>query len=42
MFVDKGVLQMDFGGNKTLVEVIKEGAFWGTHFRDIYSDVNGK
>ena len=42
VFVDKGVLQMDFGGNKTLVEVIKEGAFWGTHFRDIYSDVNGK
>ena len=42
VFVDKGVLQMDFRGNKTLVEVIKEGAFWGTHFRDIYSDVNGK
>ena len=33
---------MDFGANKTRVEVIKEGAFRGTYFRDIYSDVNGK
>ena len=33
---------MDFGVNKTPVEVIKEGAFGGTYFRDIYSNVNGK
>ena len=33
---------MDFGANKTPIEVIKEGAFGGTYFRDIYSSVNGK
>ena len=33
---------MDCGANKTSVEVIKEGAFGGTYFRDIYSSVNGK
>ena len=33
---------MDFGANKTPVEVIKEGAFRGTYFRDIYFNVNGK
>ena len=33
---------MDFGTNKTPVEVIKEGAFGGTDFRDIYSGINGK
>ena len=33
---------MDFGANKTLVEVIIEGAFGATYFRDIYSDINGK
>ena len=33
---------MDFGTNKTPVEIIKEGAFEGTYFRDIYSSVNGK
>ena len=33
---------MDFGPNKTPVEVIKEGAFGGTYFRDIYSNVNEK
>ena len=38
---DKVVLQMDFGANKTPVETIKEGAFGGTYFRDIYSSVNG-
>ena len=27
---------MDFGANKTPAEVIKEGAFGGTCFRDIY------
>ena len=24
------------------IEIIKEGAFGGTYFRDIYSNVNGK
>ena len=33
---------MDFGANKTPVEVILEGAFGGTYFRDIYSVVNEK
>ena len=33
---------MGFGENKTFVEVIKEGAFGGIYFRDIYSFVNGK
>ena len=30
---------MKFGANKRPVEVIKEGAFGGTYFRDIYSGV---
>ena len=33
---------MDFDANKTLVEVIREGAFGGTYFREIYSSANGK
>ena len=33
---------MDFGANQTFVEVIKEGAFEKTYFRDIYSGSNGK
>ena len=33
---------MDFSTNKIPVEVIKEGAFGGTYFRDIYSSVNEK
>ena len=33
---------MDFGANKTPVEVIKEGIFGDTYFRDIYSGVNGQ
>ena len=33
---------MNFGTNKTPVKIIKEGAFGGTYFRDIYSGVNGK
>ena len=28
--------------NKTPIEKIKEGAFGGTYFRDIYSGINGK
>ena len=35
-------MNMDFGANKTLIEVIKEGAFGGTYVKDIYSDVIGK
>ena len=33
---------MDFGTNKKPVKIFKEGAFGGTYFRGIYSDVNGK
>ena len=33
---------MNFGANKTPVEIIKEGAFGGTFFRDIYYGVNDK
>ena len=33
---------MDFGTNRTPVEVIQEGTFGGTYFRDIYSSVNRK
>ena len=33
---------MDFGVNKTPVEVIKEGAFRGTYFRNIFAGINGK
>ena len=33
---------MKFGANKTRVEVIKEGAFGGTYFRDIYPGINEK
>ena len=31
---------MDFGANKTPAEVIREGAFRGMYFRDIYSGIN--
>ena len=33
---------MDFGTNKTPVEMIKEDSFGGAYFRDIYSSINGK
>ena len=33
---------MNFSLNKTSNEIIKEGAFDGTYFRDIYSGVNEK
>ena len=33
---------MKFGANRTPIEVIKEGAFGGTYFRDIYSGINKK
>ena len=29
---------MDFGANKTLIEIIKESSFGGTYFRDIFSN----
>ena len=33
---------MDFNPNKTPIQIIKEGAFGGTYFRDIYSGINQK
>ena len=33
---------MDFGANRMLVVVIREGAFGGTYFNDIYSGVTRK
>ena len=33
---------MDFGINKTPVEIIKEDTFGRAYFRGIYSGVNGK
>ena len=33
---------MSFSPNKTPIEIIKEGAFRGTYFRDIYSGINEK
>ena len=33
---------MEFNPNKTPLEIIKEGAFGGTCFRDINSSANGK
>ena len=33
---------MDFNPNISPIDVIKEGAFGGTYFRDIYSGVNSK
>ena len=33
---------MHFGANETTIEEIKEGAFGGAYFRDIYSCVNEK
>ena len=35
-------MNMDFGANKTPVEVIKEGASGETYFRDIYFRVDDK
>ena len=31
---------MHFSPNKTPVQIIKEGAFGGTYFRDIYSNIS--
>ena len=33
---------MNFSPNKTPIEIIKEGAFGGTYFRDTYSGINNK
>ena len=32
----------DFGANKRLIEIIREGAFGSIYFRDIYSGGNGQ
>ena len=42
MLEDGGILLIDFGANETPIEVVKEGKFGGTYFRDIYSGVNEK
>ena len=39
---EKGILQMDFGAIKTPVQVMKEGAFGGKYFGNIYSGINRK
>ena len=33
---------MDFNPNKTPIEIIKEGVFGSTYFRNIYSGINEK
>ena len=33
---------MNFSPNKIPIELIREGAFGGTYFRDIYSGINEK
>ena len=33
---------MDFGTNKTPIEIIKGGSFGSTYFRNIYSCINDK
>ena len=33
---------MDFSPNKTPIEITKEGAFGGSYFRDVYSNINIK
>ena len=35
-------VKMKFNPNKTPADVIKEGAFGRTYFRDIYSGITGK
>ena len=36
----ESIVNMNFNPNKTQIEIIKEGAFRGTYFRDIYSGIN--
>ena len=38
----RSIVNMDFSPNRTPIEVIKEGTFGGTYFRDIYSGINEK
>ena len=38
----KDINPIGFHPNKSPIEIIKEGAFDGTYFRDIYSNVNSK
>ena len=33
---------MDFSPNKMPIEIMKEGAFDGTYFIDVYSNINKK
>ena len=33
---------MNLSPNKTAIEIIREGAFGGAYFRDIYSGINEK
>ena len=33
---------MDFSPNKTPIKIIREGAFGGTYFRDIYLNLSKK
>ena len=42
VFEDKSVLKMGFRANKTHIQVIREGVFGSTYFRDIYSVINEK
>ena len=36
------IMNADFSTNKTVIEIIKEGAFGETYFRDIYSAIKDK
>ena len=36
----KEYCKYQFSPNKTPIEVIREGSFGGTYFRDIYSGIN--
>ena len=35
-------MRMKLDPNKTSIGIIKEGAFGGTYFRDVYSGINKK
>ena len=39
---DRSMVNMIFSPNKTPIEIVKEGGFGGTYFRDIYSGSNEK
>ena len=43
MIVNKvSIVVLDFSPNKTPIQMIKEGAFGSTYFRDVYSNINKK